>query len=87
MTVPAKIEIDDDGFPRLFLTDEDGSSTEIKYAIDSNVIVSNGQKIAKGQALTSGPLNPHDVMRLCGPEAAQQYLVDEVQRVYRSSRC
>lgn len=80
----AKIEIDDDGFPRLFLTDEDGSSTEIKYAIDSNVIVSNGQKITKGQPLTSGPLNPHDVMRLCGPEAAQQYLVDEVQRVYRS---
>ncbi len=80
----AKIEIDDDGLPRLFLVDEDGSSTEIKYAIDSNVIVSNGQKITKGQALTSGPMNPHDVMRLCGPEAAQQYLVDEVQRVYRS---
>ena len=34
--------------------------------------------------MTSGPLNPHDVIRLCGPEAAQQYLVDEVQRVYRS---
>ena len=80
----AKIEIDDDGLPRLFLVDEDGSSVEIKYAIDSNVIVSNGQKITKGQALTSGPMNPHDVMRLCGPEAAQQYLVDEVQRVYRS---
>ena len=80
----AKIEIDDDGMPRLFLTDADGSSVEIKYAIDSNVIVSNGQKITKGQPLTSGPLNPHDVMRLCGPEAAQQYLVDEVQRVYRS---
>ena len=29
-------------------------------------------------------MNPHDVIRLCGPEAAQQYLVDEVQRVYRS---
>ena len=80
----AKIEIDDDGLPRLFLVDADGSSVEIKYAIDSNVIVSNGQKITKGQALTSGPMNPHDVMRLCGPEAAQQYLVDEVQRVYRS---
>jgi len=80
----AKIEIDDDGLPRLFLVDEDGSSTEIKYAIDSNVVVSNGQKITKGQPLTSGPMNPHDVMRLCGPEAAQQYLVDEVQRVYRS---
>ena len=80
----AKIEIDDDGFPRLFLLDENGSSTEIKYAIDANVIVSNGQKITKGQPLTSGPMNPHDVMRLCGPEAGQQYLVDEVQRVYRS---
>jgi len=80
----AKIEIDDDGLPRLFLVDENGSSVEIKYAIDSNVIVSNGQKITRGQALTSGPMNPHDVMRLCGPEAAQQYLVDEVQRVYRS---
>jgi DNA-directed RNA polymerase subunit beta' len=80
----AKIEIDDDGLPRLFLVDEDGSSVEIKYAIDANVIVSNGQKITKGQPLTSGPMNPHDVMRLCGPEAAQQYLVDEVQRVYRS---
>lgn len=80
----AKIEIDDDGFPRLFLVDEDGSSTEIKYAIDTNVIVSNGQKITKGQALTSGSKYPADVMRLCGPEAAQQHLVDEVQRVYRS---
>ena len=80
----AKIEIDDEGFPRLFLVDNEGSSTEIKYAIDANVIVSNGQKISKGQPLTSGPLNPHDVMRLSGPEAAQQYLVDEVQRVYRS---
>ena len=80
----AKIEIDDDGLPRLFLVNDEGSSTEIKYAIDANIIVSNGQKITKGEALTSGPMNPHDVMRLCGPEAAQQYLVDEVQRVYRS---
>ena len=80
----AKIEIDDDGLPRLFLVDDGGSSSEIKYAIDANVIVSNGQRITKGQPLTSGPMNPHDVMRLCGPEAAQQYLVDEVQRVYRS---
>ena len=32
----------------------------------------------------SGPLNPHDVIRLRGTFAAQQYLVDEVQRVYRS---
>lgn len=79
-----KIEVDESGFPRLYLEDADGSSTEIKYSIDANVIVGNNQKVVKGQALTSGSPDPHDVMRLRGPEAAQQYLVDEVQRVYRS---
>ena len=79
----AVIETDDD-MPRLYLENEEGSRTEIKFAIDANIVVQNGQKIKKGQPLTSGPLNPHDVIRLCGPEVAQQYLVDEVQRVYRS---
>ena len=78
----AEIETDDD-LPRLYLVTDNGR-TEIKYAIDANIVVQNKQKITKGQPLTSGPLNPHDVIRLCGPEAAQQYLVDEVQRVYRS---
>ena len=79
----AEIEIEDD-VPRLFLATEGGSRTEIKFAIDASIVVQNKQKIKKGQPLTSGPLNPHDVIRLCGPEEAQQYLVDEVQRVYRS---
>ena len=75
--------VTDEDLPRLYLVNENGR-TEIKYAIDANIIVQDKQKITKGQPLTSGPLNPHDVIRLCGPEAAQQYLVDEVQRVYRS---
>ena len=79
----AEIEIEDD-VPRLFLVSDEGSRTEIKFAIDSSIVVQNKQRIKKGQPLTSGPLNPHDVIRLCGPEEAQQYLVDEVQRVYRS---
>ena len=78
----AEIEIEDD-VPRLYLVNENGR-TEIKYPIDSNIIVQDKQKISIGQPLTSGPLNPHDVIRLNGIEAAQQYLVDEVQRVYRS---
>lgn len=78
----AEIEIEDD-MPRLYLVNENGR-VEIKYTIDSNIIVSDKQKITKGQPLTSGPLNPHDVIRLNGPAVAQQYLVDEVQRVYRS---
>ena len=79
----AEIEIEDD-MPRLFLVSDEGSRTEIKFAIDASILVQNKQRIKKGQPLTSGPLNPHDVIRLCGPEEAQQYLVDEVQRVYRS---
>lgn len=78
----AAVEIEDE-MPRLYLVNENGR-VEIKYAIDANIIVTDKQKITKGQPLTSGPLNPHDVIRLNGPEAAQQYLVDEVQRVYRS---
>lgn len=78
----AAIEIEDD-VPRLYLVNENGRA-EIKYTIDSNIIVADKQPIKKGQPLTSGPLNPHDVIRLNGPSVAQQYLVDEVQRVYRS---
>jgi len=78
----AEIETDED-LPRLYLANDNGR-VEIKYTIDANIIVQDKQKIKKGQPLTSGPLNPHDVIRLNGPEAAQQYLVDEVQRVYRS---
>jgi DNA-directed RNA polymerase subunit beta' len=79
----AEIEIEDE-VPRLYLVTDEGSRTEIKFAIDASIVVQHKQKIKKGQPLTSGPLNPNDVIRLCGPEVAQQYLVDEVQRVYRS---
>ena len=37
-----------------------------------------------GQKLTDGSLNPQDVLRIIGPEAVQSYLVEEVQKVYRS---
>ncbi len=78
----AVIEYEDD-IPRLFIENENGR-VEIKYPIEATVIVNDKQQIHKGDALTSGPMNPHDVIRLKGANAAQQYLVDEVQRVYRS---
>src|SRR5574344_536945 len=77
-----EIEVDED-MPRLYLVSDLGRE-EIKYTFDKNIIVSNGQNVKQGQPLTSGSMNPHDVIRLCGPQVAQQYLVDEVQRVYRS---
>ena len=78
----AEIEYDED-VPKLYLVNENGRQ-EIKYPIDASVIVNNKQEIKAGQPLTSGPMNPNDVIRLNGTEGVQQYLVDEVQRVYRS---
>ncbi len=78
----AEIVIEDE-VPSLYIVNDTGRH-EIKYPIDSTIVVNNGQDIHIGQALTGGPMNPHDIIRLNGIEAAQQYLVDEVQRVYRS---
>jgi DNA-directed RNA polymerase subunit beta' len=44
----------------------------------------DGDYVHAGQALTEGPLNPQDILRIQGPEAVQIYLVEEVQKVYRS---
>lgn len=81
-TGEAEIEYDEDSI-RLFLASEAGRH-EIKVPIDTNIIVVDKQKIKKGQPLTDGPLNPHDIIRLSGVETVQQYLVDEIQKVYRS---
>lgn len=77
-----EIEFEEDS-QTVYLVNENGRS-EVKYSIDARPIVQNKQEVKRGEPLTSGPLNPHDVIRLNGAEATQQYLVDEVQRVYRS---
>jgi DNA-directed RNA polymerase subunit beta' len=46
-------------------------------------IVENGDRVEKGQALSTGQPHPQDVLRLLGLEAVRAYLVDEVQAVYR----
>ncbi len=45
--------------------------------------VSKGDFILAGEAITQGPLNPHDILRLNGVEGVYQYLLKEVQRVYK----
>jgi DNA-directed RNA polymerase subunit beta' len=40
--------------------------------------------VVAGEQLTEGPLNPHEVLRIQGGEAVQIYLLEEIQRVYRS---
>ena len=49
-------------------------------------LVHSGDMVKAGQALVDGPLVPHDILRVSGEEAVQQYLLHEIQSVYRSQR-
>ena len=59
---------------------------EREYLIppSSHLVVSDGSTVRAGDPITAGPLNPQDILRILGREAVQQYLLEEVQRVYRS---
>ncbi len=59
---------------------------EREYVVPStaSIWVATDDEVKAGQQLTDGSINPHDILRILGKEAVQQYLVDEVQKVYRS---
>ncbi len=57
---------------------------EYILASTTSIWVQNGAQVKAGQQLTDGSINPHDILRILGKDAVQQYLVDEVQKVYRS---
>ena len=50
----------------------------------ARLLVKEGEHVDAGQALTEGSLNPHRVLKIQGREAAQMYLLSEIQKVYRS---
>ncbi len=52
-------------------------------AIGKHVIVFKGDFVKKGQQLTEGPMDPHEILDVCGPQELQEHLVNEVQEVYR----
>src|SRR5688500_10537041 len=55
---------------------------EVEHTARLNV--ENGQKVSAGDFLTEGSANPQDILRISGREAVHRYMVNEVQRVYRS---
>ncbi|WP_373531393.1 DNA-directed RNA polymerase subunit beta'' [Vampirovibrio sp.] len=82
--VDASVEIIwEDDVQRLYLTSINGRE-EISVPVGSTIIVEDKQTVKTGQALTDGPINPHDILVVSGIEAVREYLVEEVQRVYRS---
>ena len=68
----------------LSITFEERDEREYAVPATARLRVRKGDQIHAGQALTDGPLNPQDILRIQGPAAAQMYLVEEVQKVYRA---
>jgi DNA-directed RNA polymerase subunit beta' len=64
----------------------DGSEVEHVIPHGRQLLVHNGDLVKAGDALVRGPLVPHDILRVSGEEAVHQYLLHEIQNVYRSQR-
>ena len=65
------------------VTAENGETKEYLIPYGSRIKVMNGDVIEAGDPLTEGPINPHDILRIKGIRGVQDYLIQEVQRVYR----
>jgi DNA-directed RNA polymerase subunit beta' len=90
LTAPAngKVEFVREGRRRrpigLRITAEIKDVREYAVPASSRMRVEGGEFVHAGDLLTEGPLDPQEVLRIMGAEACQLYLVDEVQKVYRS---
>jgi DNA-directed RNA polymerase subunit beta' len=62
---------------------QSGVEEEHLIPIGKHVIVFKGDMVKKGQQLTEGPMDPHEILEVCGPQELQEHLVSEVQEVYR----
>ncbi len=72
------------GKRKIIVTDaETGAEEEHLVPMNKHIIVLKGDFVKKGQQLTDGPVVPHDILDVCGPQALQEYMVNEVQEVYR----
>lgn len=76
-----------EGKRKIFITSEkDGVEFKSSFTVPAsqNLLVEEGQKVKKGQALTEGYVDPYQLLEIEGIEAVQNYLVDSIQDVYRS---
>jgi len=72
------------GSREILVTAPDGSD-EKKYSVPlgKHILVQDSDEIPAGEKITDGPINPHDILKIKGTSAVQEYLVNEIQDVYR----
>ena len=78
--------VEKDGKRDVFVKREDGKedSYSIPFGAKLKPEIKNGALIGAGDPLTEGPINPHDILRTKGRRHVQEYILKEVQSVYRS---
>ena len=71
------------GKQRLVITGDDGEEREVLVPKWRHLLVFEGERVEKGEEVVDGMPNPHDILRLRGVNALSNYIVNEVQEVYR----
>ncbi|MDQ2070546.1 DNA-directed RNA polymerase subunit beta' [Natronospira bacteriovora] len=71
------------GKNRLVITDEEGESHELLIPKWRQINVFEGEHVTRGEVVADGEPNPHDILRLLGSKELTNYLVQEIQDVYR----
>ena len=83
--IPGVVEIRDTKKKREVIVTDNESAQSKTYLIPygSRLKVKEGQILQAGDILTEGSINPHDLLKIKGVKAVQDYMISEVQRVYR----
>jgi len=62
---------------------EQGPARTYEVPVGKHMRVHEGDHVRAGDRISEGPINPHDILRIRGPRAVQEYLLNEIQEVYR----
>jgi DNA-directed RNA polymerase subunit beta' len=79
--VTGQVVIEDD---RVYVRYEEREEREYSVPHGTYLLVQSGDNVRAGDRLTRGPVDPHDILRIMGKDAVQQYLIDGIQKVYRT---
>ncbi|MBO5147698.1 MAG: DNA-directed RNA polymerase subunit beta' [Clostridia bacterium] len=77
------VSINDSGKKReVTITSDDGAAATYSFVMGTNLRVQDGDVVKKGDMLVGGSINPHDIIRVVGVTGVQNYIIEEVQKVY-----